>query len=262
MAKVAVSAAAMPCRMSGLISEIPATPAQGSGANARQWSWRIQFSAVTSPAAADGLSLLLWVVIKSSIDSNGRGGSKERRRMDEVREGKKFPKSLKVCCFWGKSPKQQEALSWPRWPTLEYSSHSTNPRHCDLYSTSHCSLWVSDILPMNLQLLLFFLVAEEEEGWRIFGLWQLLWQSSPAHTSSLWCNTPPGSAGEGSCSSHSCGYTESPRKTVVTSQQTISTATFKPKKQRIHYRDTKGMLHMCFTIPEGCRHEERGVTVH
>lgn len=151
-------------------------------------------------------------------------------------------------CFWGKSLKKQEALSGPRWPTLEHSRHSTNPRNWDLHPTSHCSLWVSHILPMNSQLLLlFFLVAEEEEGWRIFGLWQLLWQSSPAHTSSLWCSTPPGSAGEGSCSSHSCGYTESPGKTVVSSQQTTPTATSKPKKQRIHYRDTKGMVLMCFT---------------
>lgn len=116
--------------------------------------------------------------------------------------------------------------------------------------------------PRNSQLLLlFFLVAEEEEGWRIFGLWQLLWQSSPARTSSLWCSTPPGSAGEGSCSSHSCGYTESPGKAAVSSQQTISTATSKPKKQRIHYRDTKRMVFMCFTIAEGCRHEEGDVAV-
>lgn len=117
-------------------------------------------------------------------------------------------------------------------------------------------LWVSDILHINLQLLLlFFLVAEEEEGWMIFDVWQLLQQSSPARTFSLWCNTQLESAGEESCSSHSCVYTKSPWKTVI-SQQTTSTATFKSKEQIIYYKDRKEMVHMYFTTGEGCRHEE------
>lgn len=131
---------------------------------------------------------------------------------EEARVCNNYPKATRPAI----SDKQLGALSRPRRRILGNRSNSRNPRHCDLYSTILFSFWILLTLHINLQLLLlFFLVEEEEEGWMIFGLWQLLWQSSPAHTFSLWYNIQLESAEEESCSSHSCVYTKRPWKTVI-----------------------------------------------
>lgn len=151
-------------------------------------------------------------MVKSRNNSNEKGtvGLLVEEGKKEARVCNNYPKRHKACYFW------QATLSRPRRRILGNRSNSWNPRHCDLYSTILFSFWILHTLYINLQLLLlFFLVAEEEEGWMIFGLWQLLWQSSPAHTFSLWYNIQLESAEEESCSSHSCVYTKRPWKTVI-----------------------------------------------